>query len=195
MCSEAKHIMNMRALKHFTLATGVASALLAGAPALAQDCQVSLSQPNIDFGGILMPGNRDHAPNGQHALDSRVAQLDASCSNPAQLVLTVRGSVQGQQFRFAERGQVSVQLGGALLDGQRVDLAVLNATDGSAEVPRETLAVSPGARVVPMRNGQPTSGAVLSMRVEVKPQVPYEELRTRDVKNLETTLSFHIEGR
>ncbi|MGE1154550.1 hypothetical protein [Pseudomonas kitaguniensis] len=159
----------------------------------AQECNITLSESNVDFGQVMRPGSNDPA-SGQpmFPLGNRVVSLNASCPTPAKLMVRLQGAGQGEQFRFAQRGQMGVTLSNASLDGRSVELAKVQSTGSAPGTSGSSIEATPGDRVIPISGGLPVVGSQLSMQVEFKPLVPMTELRTRDAKTLESNLSFQI---
>ncbi len=184
----------IRPLKSFAMATCAISALfLMDQTFAAQECQITLSESNLDFGRVTQPGSNDpSSSNAMHSLGNRAVSLTAICPQPAKLLIHLRGSAQGEQFRFAQHGQLGVTLSNASLDGRPVDLAKVQSIGSPPEISRSSIEAMPGDRVIPVSGGWPVEGSMLSMQVDFKPQVPMAELRTRDAKTLESNLAFQI---
>ncbi|MDI3270811.1 hypothetical protein [Pseudomonas sp. AL03] len=159
----------------------------------AQECHITLSDSSVDFGRVMQPGSNDPASaNAMHALGNRIVSLNASCPQAAKLLIQLRGAGQGEQFRFAQQGQVSVILSNASLDGRSVNLAKVQSIGAPPSTSGSSIEAMPGDRVIPVSGGLPVEGSTLSMQIEFKPQVPMTELRTRDAKTLEANLTFQI---
>jgi hypothetical protein len=184
----------MRHLKAIALmACAIYAVFLAEQTFAAQECHITLSQSNVDFGQVRRPGSNDPASaQPLFPLGNRVVSLNASCPTPAKLLIQLQGAGQGEQFRFAQRGQLSVTLSNASLDGRSVDLAKVQSIGAPPSTSGASIEAMPGERVIPVSGGLPVEGSQLSMQVEFKPQVPIAELRTRDAKTLESNLTFQI---
>lgn len=183
----------LRHLKIFALVAIAVYGVFLAEQSFAQDCQINLSNPNMDFGQVNRPASNDsQSPNALQTLGRRAVSLNASCPIAAKLVIQVRGAAKGEQFRFAGQGQVGVTLSDALLDGRRVDLAQVSTLGGVPGTPGASIEAMPGDRVIPVSGGMALEGSVLSMQVDIHPMVPTAELRTRDAKTLEANLSFQV---
>lgn len=159
----------------------------------AQECQITLSESSVDFGRVTQPGSNDpSSANAIHTLGNRVISLNASCPQPGKLLIQLRGAKQSEQFRFARQGQVGVTLSNASLDGRSVNLAKVQSIGSPPGTSGSSIEAMPGDRVIPVSGSLPVEGSTLSMQIELKPQVPMTELRTRDAKTLEANLSFQI---
>lgn len=183
----------MSHLRAGCLAASFMSVFLLSAPALAQECQIDLSEAQIDYGRVIPPGSNNRINAGSvHELGNRLISLTARCPKASKLVLRLQGTTVGSQFKFAEKGLMSITLSNALLDGRSVDLAQVKSAGATAGSYSPSVVVVPGEVIIPVSGGLPALGAVLSVQVEIRPQVPVSELRTRDTKNLEGNLSFQI---
>lgn len=183
-------LLSLRALAFGTLLIG---ATLASEPALADDCQINLSQSQMDFGQVMPPSTNAALNAGNlHSLGNRVISLNASCPQPSKLLLVLRGEQLGADFKFAKQGQTRVALSNALLDGRSVDLAQVKAPGAAAGAYSPSITVVPGDMIIPVSGGLPATGSVLSLQVEIQPVVPVAELRTREAKTLEANLSFEV---
>lgn len=185
--------ISTRRLKVTILGTLLLLGLMAGEKASAQECKVNLSNSNVDFGRVIQSGANSTLSVGNiHALGNRTISLNAICPQDSKMVLSLRGTQLGEQFKFAKQGSISVNLSNALLDGRRVDLAQVKTPGGVPGVVAASVVAVPGEIVMPMSGGVPAQGAVLSIQIEVRPLVPVAELRTRDATTLEADLSFEV---
>ncbi|MEB0047315.1 MULTISPECIES: hypothetical protein [unclassified Pseudomonas] len=187
----------MKTLKQQWKLTSVTLLMLTGllgtAQAVAQDCQVSLSNSTVDFGRVIQPSTNDALNAGNmHALGDRVISLNAICPSGSKVVLSLRGAQQGEQFKFAKQGNIRVSLSNAQLDGRRVELAQVKTLGAGPSAAAPSIVASPGDQVIPVSGGLPAEGSVLSVQIEVRPTVPVAELRTRDATTMESNLSFEV---
>ncbi|WP_143169962.1 hypothetical protein [Pseudomonas fluorescens] len=183
-------MFSLKALSLSVLLIGVAA--MSG-QALADECQINLSESQMDFGQVIPPSSNAALNAGnQHNLGSRVISLNASCPQPSKLLLVLRGEQLGADFKFAKQGQTHVALSNALLDGRSVDLALVKSPGAAPTASSPVVNAAPGDMVIPVSGGVPATGSVLSLQVNIQPVVPVAELRTRDAKTLEANLSFQI---
>ena len=182
-------------LKKIPLALGLVYGLLAAQQSFAEECQVNLSESVVDLGQLSHPGSRDApSPGNLYALDERTLSLNATCPGATKLMLLLQGDTLGDKFRFARRGQVSVTLSNALLDGRNVDLARVKDT-AVPDVFGPSIVAVPGDRVIPVSAGLPAQGSNLSVQIEIRPLVPVAELSSSEAKTLESNVSFEVRGR
>ncbi|MHC8397952.1 DUF1120 domain-containing protein [Pseudomonas sp. MDT1-17] len=157
----------------------------------AETCELRLGQAELDFGQFRHPGGTLDSRD-VHPVGTRYVSLQASCPAPTRLAVMVRGDSQTEHFQFARSGQLKVRLSSALLDGRAIDLAPIRAASEVPGTPASTIEVVPGDLVVPVSAGLVTEGQVLSMQIEVSPEVAISEFSTRDQKVLESHLNFEV---
>lgn len=131
----------------------------------ADECQLNLSEPSLDFG--LMNRAVALAPSAERLLGERSVRLHLSCPTPTDMSLFYRGlGASAERFRFTERGSYSLRVSDAVLDGQSVEVGLLT---GSGQPPLSsgtTLQWRPEHGIVPLRGGMPVTGRNLSLLLE-----------------------------
>lgn len=182
-----------RVLKFTVLSMLLLTGLMGAGQALANECKISLSDANVDFGRIMQPGANDTLGAGNmHVLGKRSITLNAICPKEAKLVLSLRGAQLGEQFKFAKKGNININLSNAQLDGHRVELAKIEAPGSVPTSSGPSVIAVPGDMVIPVSVGMPAQGSVLSIQVEISPIVPVAELRTREATTMESNVSFEV---
>lgn len=157
------------------LAVGLALAAIAPAAwAQAADCQMSLSQTELDFGQQGRMGTAQ-------TLGTRGITVTVLCSTPGDLSLFYRaGSADGQHYDFTDKGRYSVLVRDVQVDGQSVDLGRITAA-GQAPLDAATMQPwLPGQGLVPMHGGSAVTGRSLSARMEVAASVQQGLFSVRD---------------
>ncbi|NBF05670.1 hypothetical protein GV819_25575 [Pseudomonas sp. Fl5BN2] len=169
--------VRMRHPKIIALASGLICAVFLSGQTFAQECQINLSESNMDFGRVTQRSSSDPLDMGNlHALGNRFISLHTSCPGASKLMLLLRGDALGEQFRFAKQGRVSVSLSNAVLDGRNVELAQTKSVGAALGPHGSSIEAVPGDRVIPISGGLPAEGSVLSLQVEIRPVVPVAEL-------------------
>lgn len=122
-------------LSHPLLLTLGALSLSTMAPhawADANDCQLNVSQPVLDYGLMNRAIRADSLP--ERTLGERRVSLTLSCSHPTDMTLFYRAmAATAERFRLADQGSYAVRVGHAVLDGQSVDLGLVSATGQTPE--------------------------------------------------------------
>lgn len=145
----------------------LALALLQAANAWgADECQLHLSEPRVDFG--LMNRTLALTPATERSLGERRLGLTLNCPNPTDMSLFYRAMAADlERFAFTPRGSYSLQVSDALLDGQGVELGLLA---GSGQPPVQTatsLRWRPEHGIVPLRAGVVARGRSLSVQIQI----------------------------
>lgn len=169
-----------------TLGTLMLSALAPQAWALTDECQLTLSQPVLDY-GVMNRSIRAHAP-AERTLGERRLSLTLNCPQPTDMTLFYRAmSATAERFRFAEHGSYAVRMGDAVLDGQPVDLGQISAVGQVPEEIASSLLWRPQQAIVPVRGGVAVQGQSLSAQLELTAWAPEKALQIRDAVVWETT--------
>ncbi|MCP1417265.1 hypothetical protein J3D47_001508 [Pseudomonas laurylsulfativorans] len=172
-----------------TLGTLMSNALAPQAWAFADECQLTLSQPVVDYGVV----NRAmHNPASQElTLGVQRLSLNLSCSQPADMTLFYRAiAATAERFRFAEHGSYAVRMSEAQLDGQAVDLGLISAVGQVPEVTAPSLLWRPQQALVPVRGGVAVQGQSLSAQLELTAWAQEKALQVRDAVVWEATGLF-----
>lgn len=163
----------------------VVSALSTAWPAHAADCQMTLSEPELDFGKI-----------DRKAVDQRIGartlSLTLACTEEVDLTVLYRAEGGGQDvFAFGEKGAYSLLMRDARVDGQVVDLGRVAAA-GQAPMDVSTVqALLPDRGVVPVMAGQQIRrGRTLTARVEVVASVRQRLYSLRDATSWQASGLF-----
>lgn len=157
---------------------------------LASDCEITLSSQHLDYGPQQHPSGAV-TPQARHLLDRREVRLNANCLADSAIELSLHGPVQSNRMKFSDQGQVSIQMSRAQLDGRPVGLARLSdlgATGGGLE----SLASAPGDIIVPVEGGLPARGKSLVLSLEIVPELPLSDMRSRDAKTHEGQLRIDV---
>lgn len=186
-------LRNNQLLKNAIISLG----LLNIGQAMAQDCEVRLSQAHLDFGQVNY-GDVSSAQNpggdNMHDIGTRFITLNASCPGASALSLQLRAKTLTGQYTYAKAGHLNLELSNASLDGKAVELAAITAPGEPVGESAAKIRVSPGVTVVPVLAGQAAQGESLSLTIQVTPSVPAEELIGRDMKTLEGEWEFEVRG-
>lgn len=172
-----------------TLGTLMLSGLAPQAWALADECQLTLSQPVLDYGLT----NRAIRANGsgERTLGERRLSLNLSCPQPTDMTLFYRAmAATTERFRFAEHGSYAVRMGDAVLDGQPVDLGLISAVGQVPEAAASSVLWRPQQAIVPVRGGVAVQGQSLSAQLELTAWAQEKALQVRDAVVWETTGLF-----
>ncbi|POF40694.1 hypothetical protein B0D71_19680 [Pseudomonas laurylsulfativorans] len=172
-----------------TLGTLMLSGLAPQAWALADDCQLTLSQPVLDY-GVMNRAIRAQVP-AERTLGERRLSLNLNCPHPTDMTLFYRAmAATAERFRFTEHGSYAVRMGDAVLDGQPVDLGLISSVGQLPEQTASSLPWRPQQAIVPVRGGMAVRGQSLSAQLELTAWTPENALQVRDAVVWETTGLF-----
>lgn len=115
-------------------------------PQLPQECQVTGSRSDIDFGEL----------NKATTLTRKIS-MTVSCRHPERMRVRLDGGLPGRGFTLEQAGKLSLSLSNARLDNRAVSLRQDLTSPGYGQ---PVLAVVPGMRVVP--DGGQESGRLLT---------------------------------
>lgn len=156
--------------------------LLTTGEAHAGNCQLSLSQPQIDY-GVLRPAERSNGRFGTQIIapGKRTFHLSVLCVDASPMAIRFTGSpAGGPGFRFGHDGSFTLELTHARLDGRNVELAA-----------EQTLAGTSGGRLLPGQmliarvGGVPVTGRRLSAQVDLDTYLPAALFSVRRETTLE----------
>jgi len=169
-----------------TLGTLMLSALTPQARALADECQLTLSQSVLDY-GLMNRATRANTP-GERSLGERRLSLNLNCPQPTDMTLFYRAmAATAERFRFAEHGSYTVRMSDAVLDGQPVDLGLISAVGQVPEAVASSLLWRPQQAIVPVRGGVAVQGQSLSAQLELTAWAQEKASQVRDAIVWETT--------
>ncbi len=172
-----------------TLATLILSGLTPQAWALADECQLTLSQPVLDYGSMNRAVRANTA--AEQPLGERRLSLNLNCPQPTDMTLFYRAmAATAERFRFTEHGSYAVRMGDAVLDGQPVDLGLISAVGQVPEEATSSLLWRPQQAIVPVRGGVAVQGKSLSAQLELTAWAQEKALQVRDAVVWETTGLF-----
>lgn len=172
-----KHLLHPLALLLSTHAWGV------------EDCQLNLSQAELDFG--LMNRAVALVPAPERLLGERRISLTLNCPQPTDLNLFYRApGASDERFRFTERGSYALRVSEAVLDGQAVELGRIAGQGQAPSVVSAQLAWQPGHGLVPMRGGVAVLGRNLSLQIDASAWASEDAARVREAVTWDATGLF-----
>lgn len=164
-------------LKHISLVLFCSVSMAQGVR--AENCQLSVSQPRIDYGVIRQEA---FVESPLVELGTRTVHLNVVCAEPSAMALRFIGVADGQGFRFGREGRFRLSLKHAQMDGRAVEWEI-------AHRPGETA------------NGQLLPGQVLAVRgagkrltaqVDIDTDLPADALQVHSETRLEGQGSFEL---
>lgn len=136
------------------------------AGAYAADCQLLISNPDINYGRLNPTTIREVA--GRYPLASRQVSLSVHCLQSSDMTIRYNALPAGDgNYRFAEAGGYQLRLRDALLDGRPVQLGLLPAEGQAPSLVNSSLVWEAGHHVVPVVEGVPVQGQTFSVTVDI----------------------------
>lgn len=155
----------------------------------ADECQLNLSQAELDFG--LMNRATAVTPAAERWLGERRISLTLNCPHPSDLSLFYRGPGAGpERFRFTERGTYGLRVSDAVLDGQAVELGQIAGPGQAPSTTGAQLPWPPDHGVVPMRGGVVVTGRNLSLQIDASAWASEAATQVRDAVTWDTAGLF-----
>lgn len=166
------------------------SLLLLGSQAwAAQECQLNLSQAQLDFG--LMNRAVPLLAATERLLGERRLSLTLNCPQPTDMSLFYRSlGADTERFRFTEHGSYGLRVSEALLDGQPVELGLIAGQGQAPAIVGTQLAWQPGHGLVPIRGGVAVTGHNLSLQIDASAWADESATRVRDAVTWDTAGLF-----
>jgi hypothetical protein len=167
--------------------------LLIGALGTAQaqdDCQLTISEPLLDFGLMNRTAQKDSAP--QRWLGERRLSVHFNCPQPTDMSLFYRALAAGsQRLRFTEHGSYEIQAGDGVLDGQAVELGLLPANGQPPVLNGAVLNWRADHGIAPVQNGSALTGRRFSLQLTVGAWADVGATHVRDATTWEAYGTFH----
>ncbi|MFL1546962.1 DUF1120 domain-containing protein [Pseudomonas sp. O39] len=155
----------------------------------AEECQLNLSQAQLDFG--LMNRAVALVPAPERLLGERRISLTLNCPQPTDMSVFYRGLGAGlERFRFTELGSYGLRISEAVLDGQAVDLGLIAGQGQPPATVSAQLPWQPDHGIVPMRAGVAVSGRNLSVQIDASAWAREDAARVRDAVTWDTAGLF-----
>lgn len=154
-------------------------ATLAMGTADAAECQIGLSESNVDYGRLdrtELEGSS--GPDHDVVLGRRHLMLSVTCPLPASMALRfVAQSAQEGGYKFARTGMFTILMRQAILDGRTVSLATGGTLGDSPQGAAESQPIEPGRSVVAVAEGGPARGRQFIALLEIQTSIPRKAMR------------------
>jgi len=161
-------------------------------PPPVQDCQIIVSEPELDYGAVTRYALREDPASHNLLLGKRQVILNVSCVSAVKIGVSFRGPSVGADYLFGTQGRVVMRVIDAQLDGRSVNLGSANVAGMMPVSSAASVQFVPGQVVVPVENGQPATGTRFSTTVEMDPSLPIDAARVRGRSTVETVGTFEV---
>lgn len=166
-----------------------------GAPMSAappENCQIVLSEADMNYGATTRYGLESSGNARELALDVRRINLSVSCREPVMIGVRFRGPSAGADYLFGKQGKVTMQATNPRLDGRNVLVGSANAAGMQPITPADRARFMPGEVIVPVEGGKPAVGKQFATVVEITPSLPADAARVRNRTPMETAGAFEV---
>lgn len=159
------------------------------ARASADDCQLNLSQPVLDYGLMNRAIRPDAVP--ERTLGERQSSLSLNCSQPVDMSVFYRAmAATAERFHFAERGSYQIRVRDAVLDGRSVEIGLIAGVGQAPLMTASNLIWRPAHGIVAVQAGSPIQGRNFTAQLELTAWVQEQGQQVRDAVTWETTGVF-----
>lgn len=159
----------------------------------AADCDIRLSEREVDYGRLHRGELLDEQP-GQRliSLEKRTLTLSVTCQRPSVINLRFNAlSAEPQTFSFGQRGNFSVVIGDALVDGQAATW-LHEHKEAQTAATRQTFEA--GQSLVALIAGVPARARVVTAQIEVQARLAAQETHVSDETRIEAIGAFELIG-
>lgn len=164
--------------------------LLSATPAVAQDCQVVTSRPEIQLESQRYAANRDAL------FTQQTLTVTATCSRAGPVSVRVVGTPDesGKDFRFGVRGRMALTLLSAQFSNAEAGVTVISPERGKRQfIPEQAEPLSPGSQIfLPGRPGDQSAPHSLILQLRLDFPVAGDEGRIRDRTEMNGQLQFEV---
>ncbi|MBD8192330.1 DUF1120 domain-containing protein [Pseudomonas fluorescens] len=159
---------------------------VAGTALAADECQLNVSEPLVDFGLMSRLAQDDSA--AERLLGERRLSLSFTCPKADDMSLFYRAlAANAQRLQLTEHGSYAVEAGHAVLDGHRVELGLLPAPGQPPLTSATALDWLPAHGIAPVQRGAVVTGQNLSVQLTLRAWADPAATQVRDATTWEAT--------
>ena len=153
----------------------------------AQDeCQLNISESQVDFGLMSRLAQHDGAP--ERLLGERRLSLTFTCPQSDDLSLFYRALAAGaERLQFTEHGRYEIEASHAVLDGQAVELGLVPALGQPPVSSGTQLKWRAGHGIAPIEQGAVRTGKNLSLQLTLRAWADSAATQVRDATTWEVS--------
>lgn len=172
-------------------------ALLVASPVIlasTSDCQITISNPTIDYGRISQ-GELQDTHQGWADFEKREVQLNVSCASSRRIALLIAGEKEKTGFRFGSNsGHIDISMNEATLDGKAVGLSPVDNADvlTVSQPSASKIMLGSGSCISPASGVNRLAGKQFSATLTLSPSVQYKSQRVADETELISRVSVNV---
>lgn len=173
------------------------AALLALPPAYAagaDNCQMQISNPSVDYGSTTRAEllKKQVSPL-MMSLGRQSVTLTATCKTPTLMTLFFRGAAaDAGAYRLGNSGSFTLRLLNARLDGRTVGLGSVLMPGQPPETKADSVMLPPDAGAVPIIDDVPVKGSSLQLQVDIDASISTTGSRINDLTVLRGAGGFEL---
>lgn len=161
----------------------------------AEDCQITLSQPIVNY-NTIHKDTLEKKEQGWYQMAETEVNLNVICPQPQQMAVMLRGtSVQGSDFLFGKNGEIVVKIDAMTVDsksytlGKTVDEINFTPQKGTTT----PLYMQDSEAVIALDNRTVPTGQQMSFRVTLTPKLKESAFASlQDQATLENNLTWSL---
>ncbi|MEA9990587.1 DUF1120 domain-containing protein [Pseudomonas sp. RTS1] len=159
---------------------------IAGTAQVLEECQLNVSEAQVDFGLMNRLAQHDGAP--ERLLGERRLSVNVNCPQAEDLSLFYRAlAATPQRLQFTEHGSYAIEVGNAVLDGRAVELGLLTAAGQPPVMSATVLEWRPGHGIAPIEQGAVLMGKTLSLQLTLRAWAGVAAIQARDATTWEVS--------
>ena len=159
---------------------------IAGTAQALEECQLNVSEAQVDFGLMNRLAQHDGAP--ERLLGERRLSVNVNCPQAEDLSLFYRAlAATPQRLQFTEHGSYAIEVGNAVLDGRAVELGLLTAAGQPPVMSATVLEWRPGHGIAPIEQGAVLTGKTLSLQLTLRAWAGVAAIQARDATTWEVS--------
>ena len=159
---------------------------IAGTAQALEECQLNVSEAQVDFGLMNRLAQHDGAP--ERLLGERRLSVNVNCPQAGDLSLFYRAlAATPQRLQFTEHGSYAIEVGNAVLDGRAVELGLLTAAGQPPVMSATVLEWRPGHGIAPIEQGAVLMGKSLSLQLTLRAWAGVAAIQARDATTWEVS--------
>ena len=159
---------------------------IAGTAQALEECQLNVSEAQVDFGLMSRLAQHDGAP--ERLLGERRLSVNVNCPQAGDLSLFYRAlAATPQRLQFTEHGSYAIEVGNAVLDGRAVELGLLTAAGQPPVMSATVLEWRPGHGIAPIEQGAVLMGNTLSLQLTLRAWAGVAAIQARDATTWEVS--------
>lgn len=159
---------------------------IAGTAQALEECQLNVSEAQVDFGLMNRLAQHDGAP--ERLLGERRLNVNVNCPQAEDLSLFYRAlAATPQRLQFTEHGSYAIEVGNAVLDGRAVELGLLTAAGQPPVMSATVLEWRPGHGIAPIEQGAVLMGKTLSLQLTLRAWAGVAAIQARDATTWEVS--------